>query len=94
MKNTLLVEINTERAPTIIIGKMKDSPQPANKQEHAKMVLLDMATLCEGVVTLIHLAEQEGIRPSAESLRLCIEHLQNGFGDATYIGRTLNQGNG
>jgi hypothetical protein len=32
-------------------------------------------------------ADQTGLKPSAESLRACIKHLTDGFADASYVGQ-------
>lgn len=82
MKNTLIVDINSDRKEPgpVIIGKFND----LNEEENAAMVILDMASLCEAVCTMIHLAEDQGIKPSADSLRDCIKHLTAGFADASY----------
>lgn len=84
MKNQLLIDMDTERTDSpVVIGK-QDGTQPTNPQEWAEMINLDMTTLCEGLVTLIHAADQNGGRKSAESLRVCIQYLEQGFGDAGY----------
>lgn len=81
MKNIIYVDIDSDRKEPgpIIIGK--DNIQ---RPERADMVIVDMACLCEALCTLIHLAEDQGIKPSAASLRDCIKHLQDGFADASY----------
>lgn len=84
MKNVLMVDIDTDRKNTVIIGKPTDWPRPTTKEEQAKMILEDMSCLCEAVCTLIHLAEQAGIKNSPDSLRDCLKHLQAGFGEAGY----------
>lgn len=86
MKNALIIDIDSDRSEPgpIIIGKPDGFARPTSKKEHADMVIDDMAALCEAICTLIHLAEDQGIKPSANSLRDCIAHLKAGFGDASY----------
>lgn len=86
MKNVLFIDIDSERTNPgpIIIGKPNEFPRPKNARENAAMVIDDMACLCEALCTLIHLAEDQGIKPSPDSLRDCINHLKSGFGDASY----------
>lgn len=86
MKNTVTVILNTDIRDTIQIGK-----DPSAKFEYGGLhpVLADMSTLCEGLCTLIHVADQNNIKPSAQSLRDCIRHLEKGFADATYKGINL-----
>ena len=45
-----------------------------------------MACLCEAICTLIHVADNEKIKPSYESVKDCIQHITNGFADASYKG--------
>lgn len=89
MKNLLQVDIDTERENTIIIGKPGNNQRPQSKEEAAAMIIVDMATLCEAVCTLIHVADQNGIKPSADSVRDCLKHIEHGFGDASYIGKVV-----
>jgi len=84
MKNILIVDIDSDRKDAVRIGKPPEFKIPDNTEEQAKAVINDMATLCEGICTLIHLAEQNGIKQGADSLRDCIKHLESGFADASY----------
>lgn len=86
MKNSLFIDIDSDRTEPgpIIIGKPAEFSMPKNAQEHAQMVMDDMISLCEALCTMIHLAEDQGIKPSADSLRDCIKHLTAGFADASY----------
>jgi hypothetical protein len=45
-----------------------------------------MAALCEAVCALIHVADQEKIKPSHQSVKDCIKHITDGFADASYRG--------
>lgn len=91
MKNILFVDVDTERTNPgpVVIGKPNPMAAPKSQEEMAEVVKMDIACLCEAVCTLIHVADQNGIRPSAESLRICIDHLQKGFGDASYLGKIV-----
>lgn len=86
-KNILIIDMDTTRreAP-IMMGKTPDFPQPTTEEEWGVQIIDDMATLCEGICTLIHLAEEKGLKSSPDSLRDCIKHLQDGFADASYKG--------
>lgn len=84
MKNKFLIDIDTDRKETVLI--QKETGMPEGKEEANEMVLKDMACLCEAVVTMIHVAEECGARKSAESVRICIKHITDGFADPTYKG--------
>lgn len=61
MKNILLVNIDTERTEQpIIIGKPEDIKKPETAEEAKDMILNDIATLCEGLCTLINMAGNNG----------------------------------
>jgi hypothetical protein len=85
MKNVLTVVIDIDSNQPIQIVKPPDFIPPKTKAEQNAMVIDDMACLCEAICTLIHLADQSGIKPSAASLRDCIKHLTDGFAAADYI---------
>lgn len=89
MKNILQIDLDSDRKEAIIIAKPEPFQKPRNAEEEAAMVIDDMATCCEAICTLIHVADQGGIKKSADSLRDCIKHLEHGFGDASYIGKTV-----
>lgn len=93
MKNTLIVDIDTERKTpgAVVIGKPPDFPRPKSKEQNATMIIDDMACLCEALCTMIHLAEDVGVRDSSTSLRNCIKHLTDGFADASYSTIDVNK---
>jgi len=90
MKNTIQIDIDSDREDTVIIGKPKDFRRPESKEEFAYEIINDMATLCEAICTLIHVADQNGLKPSDKSVQDCINHIKNGFGDPSYIGKLIN----
>jgi len=91
MKNILQIDIDSERKTPgpVIIAKPSNARPPGSAVESKEMVLLDISCLCEALCTLIHVAEDMGARSSPESLRICIKHLTDGFGDASYIGKSV-----
>ena len=78
MKRYLTIMIDTGCEPARI--EIESRGNSGKKEE----VIVDMAHLCEGVCTLIHSADQAGIKDSASLLRDCIKHLENGFSDPSY----------
>lgn len=83
LKNTLTIIMDTEAEQNIMIGK-PEGTQPRTQEELAEMVILDMATLCEALVTTIRAAHTMGIKDEADSMRDCIKHLQEGFVDPDF----------
>jgi hypothetical protein len=60
MKNTIYIEIDSEKAEPILFGKGPDAVMPKNPQEAADMVLVDINCVTEALLSLIHLADQSG----------------------------------
>lgn len=58
MKNTIYIDIDSEREQPILIGKGQDSPIPQTKEEAAQMVLVDINCMTEALLSLVHLADQ------------------------------------
>lgn len=57
MKNSIFIDVDTERAQPILIGKPPEIKQPENAEEAAKMIINDIGCVCEALCTLIHLAD-------------------------------------
>ncbi len=94
IKNIVEVDYDSSRKENpISIGKpLGFDLSGMTKEQWSESVVLDMATLCEGICTLIHLAEQNGLKNSADSVRDCIKHIQDGFSDCNYeTGVTINK---
>lgn len=87
-RNVVQVDIDTNRTPPVYLGKPKEFSR--SEEHYAQEVIDDMATLCEGICTLIHVAEKYNIKPSADSLRDCIKHITDGFADASYKGTSFD----
>ncbi len=60
MKNIIYIEIDSEKSEPILFGKGPDAIVPKNKEEAANMVLVDINCLTEALLSLIHLADQNG----------------------------------
>ena len=58
MKNSITIDIDTERDQPILIAKGTECHVPTNKEEAAEMVLTDITCICEAMLSLIHVADQ------------------------------------
>ena len=85
----LVVDIDLDRKEQIHIAHAKRAGDNVNTTDEGYCIISDMATLCEALCTLIHAAEDQGIKKSPASLRDCIKHLENGFADASYFTKTI-----
>ena len=80
MKNSLLVDLDTDREDPIRITKTEDVVNKINDEESAKkMVLEDMTTLCNALGTLIQLSSDSGYFDSELSANMCINYLSDNF---------------
>jgi hypothetical protein len=76
MKNQLVINLDTENTEyPIQIGKFENAPQGDMKE----IMLLDIATICEALVTLIKHADENGIKTKSEALKDCIIHIEDGI---------------
>lgn len=60
MKNSIYIDIDSERDQIVLIGKPPEITQPTTPEEAAKMITLDISCVCEALCTLIHMADQNG----------------------------------
>jgi len=58
MKNTIYIDIDTDREQVILLGKGADSPPPTSPEEAKEMVLNDVECMTEALISLMHLAHE------------------------------------
>ncbi len=75
MKNTIYIEIDSEKATPILFGKGPDSPKPTTPEEAGAMILVDINCMTEALMSLIHLADQSGYGKKDELLTDAIAKL-------------------
>jgi hypothetical protein len=75
MKNTIYIEIDSEKATPILFGKGPDSVAPKTPEEAGAMVLVDINCMTEALMSLIHLADQSGYGKKDELLTDAIAKL-------------------
>lgn len=75
MKNTIFIDIDTERDRQVLIGKGHEASVPTNEQEAKEMIAIDIACLCEGLCELIHVASQNGYGSKEGFIHASIEQL-------------------
>ncbi len=80
MKNTLMIDLDTEREDSIRITKPENVVKEITDEDTAKkMVLNDMTTICNALGTLIQLGEDSGYFNGQVSAKLCIDYLEENF---------------
>lgn len=60
MKNTIYIDIDTDRDQPIRFSKPNGINEPVDFEESKLLVLNDITCLCESLLTLIELADQNG----------------------------------
>lgn len=60
MKNTVYIDVDTDREQPILIGKGGETEPPQTSDEAKEMILVDIGCVCEALITLMKLAEQNG----------------------------------
>jgi hypothetical protein len=79
MKNTILIDMDTDREEVVKFSKPEQSLDLENEEVAREMVLNDLTTLCNALGTLIHLAHHNNYLSSDKSCKLCIDFLNTNF---------------
>jgi hypothetical protein len=58
MKNAIYIDIDTEREQPILIGKGPEIEPPTSREEAGKMIITDIACICDAMISLMHVAHQ------------------------------------
>jgi hypothetical protein len=75
MKNSILIDIDSEREKKIIIGKPDVSQKPETPEEAQAMIIRDITDLCEVLCELIHIADQNGYAKKGNLINAAIDSL-------------------
>lgn len=75
MKNLIIIDFDPERERPLIIGKGLDCKPPTTKEEAKEMILGDLACMCDAVLTMIHLADQNSYADKHEIIPKIIDEL-------------------
>ena len=81
MKNTLIIDMDTDREDVIRLSKPESIAEEVDNSETARlMVLDDLTTVCNALGTLIHLAHTNGYMDSKTASKMCVDFLTENFG--------------
>ena len=89
MKNTIYIDIDTERERQVLIGKGAESEVPTNEEEAKEMITVDIACVCEGLCELIYVAGQNGYGSKEGFVKASIEQLERLLVDDTENSESL-----
>ena len=77
MKNTIIVDVDTERDKPILIGKPPEIKPPETKEETGIMITTDISCLCEAMCELIHMSHNNGYAKKEDLVQAAIKHLND-----------------
>ena len=77
MKNSLFIDVDTDRAQIVLIGKPPEIQPPANPEEAAKMILDDISCVCEALATLITITDTSGYSKKEELVKIAVKYLND-----------------
>jgi len=91
MKNTIFIDIDTERERQVLIGKGHDTTPPTSPEEAKEMIVIDISCICQGLCELIHVAGQNGYGSKEGFVHASIEQLQKLLLDDTQNNESLDE---
>ena len=83
MKNILIIDVDSERKPNLIIGKPNTIPKPSNREEAQKTILDDIFLLCEALCQHIDTAGHHGYGDKQKLVNDTIFHIMKTTNDET-----------
>jgi predicted nucleotidyltransferase len=75
MKNTVIIDIDTDRSQIVKFNKSTDFVVPNNSEEAKKMIIDDISCTLEGLCSLIKIADKYNYSSKEELINTCIKYL-------------------
>ena len=79
MKNVVVFDKDTERDEQLIITKPDDIKQPTNEEEAKEMIISDISTATEGLMTLVKIANDSGYMDEDKSAAMIVDYFTKAF---------------
>ena len=80
MKNSILIDLDTEREDSIRLTKPEDLAYKIESESDAKsMVMEDLTTICNALGTLIKMGNDSNFFDGKVVTKMCINYLQENF---------------
>lgn len=83
MKNVIIFDRDTERDEVLIINKPEGFEQPKNEEEAKSMIVDDISTATEGLMTLVRIANDSGYMDADKSAALIVKYFTDNFLEKT-----------
>ena len=87
MRKALVIDVNTDIPQPMI--KIYETRIPGVELTDPINQIAQMNVLCEALIALIHACENNGMKPSHESVEMCVNRITEGFSDAQYKAGTV-----
>lgn len=79
MKNVVIFDKDTERDEKLIITKPEGTEQPTSEEEAKAMIIEDISTATEGLMTLVKIANDSGYMDEDKSAQMIVDYFKNAF---------------
>ena len=79
MKNVVIFDKDSEREEPLMISKPEGFGQPKNESEAKAMIIEDISTATEGLLTLTKIAHDSGYMDGEKSADLIIKYFTDNF---------------
>ena len=79
MKNVVIFDKDTERDEKLIITKPEGTEQPTSEEEAKAMIISDISTATEGLMTLVKIANDSGYMDEDKSAQMIVDYFKNAF---------------
>jgi hypothetical protein len=83
MKNSIIIDVDTDRTPIITISKPLDQEIPSDVDAVKAMILNDITCVSETLSTLINMADQNGYANKNNLVNTIVVRLQEMLVDET-----------
>jgi len=77
MKNSIYIDIDTEREEPIMIGKPNEIAPPTTPEETKIMIINDISCLCEALSLMIRMSDKNGYGSKEDLVKASVMHLNN-----------------
>lgn len=75
MKNIIILDVDSERNPRVVLSKPPDTVLPTNANETTIMLVNDIACVCEALCSMIQIAHNNGYANKESLIKECVIHL-------------------
>lgn len=79
MKNSVVFDKDTDREDVVIVSKPEGTDQPTNEEEAKAMIMEDISTATEGLMTLVKIANDSGYMDGDKAANLIVDYFTSEF---------------